>query len=317
MLGYFEFYYAPTGLDVGFDREFPTAEDQFPRIRAMNAINLLALSLGKHGQTPTEWQRSLYPDWAQQKIRLLPEGVHLDVCKPDPAISSKPLSVKDFVIGPKDRLVTYVARNLEPYRGFHVMMRALPDLLGARPDVKVVMVGGDDVSYGARIANTTWREHFQRELAGKYDPARVLFPGQVPYDMHVRLLQRSDAHVYLTYPFVLSWSLREALACGCAVVAADVAPVREFVTDGVNGLLTPCLDPPRLAARVLEVLEDRKLAARLRAGARAHAERHLDMKDHLAAYAAIVAELTGTAPTPSPPASRASRPRRAAAKAAP
>ena len=314
VLGYFEFYYQTVGQDVGFDPEFPVGEDQHPRIRAMNAVNLLALSLNQHGQTPTAWQRSLYPDWAQQQIHLLREGVHLDTCQPDPKARTEPLSVNNFMITPKDRLVTYVARNLEPYRGFHVMMRALPDLLKARPDVKVVMVGGDDVSYGARLANSNWREYFQRELAGKYDASRVLMPGQVPYEVHVKLLQRSDAHVYLTYPFVPSWSLREALACGCAVVGADVAPVREFIEDGKNGLLTPCLDPRLLSERILEVLGDDKLSRRLRTGARKYAEAELDMADHISGFETLVTGIAGV--KPSPPASPASRRRPAAAKAA-
>jgi glycosyltransferase involved in cell wall biosynthesis len=317
ILGYFEFYYATAGTDVGFDPEFVTGVEQYPRIRAMNAVNLLALSLNQHGQTPTEWQRSLYPEWAQKQIHLLPEGVALDVCKPDPGARKKPLVVKDFTIAPGDKLITYVARNLEPYRGFHVMMRALPEVLRARPDAKVVMLGGDEVSYGARIANTTWRAHMQRELAGKYDASRVLMPGQVPYDVHVSLLQRSDVHVYLTYPFVLSWSLREAMACGCAIVGSDVAPVREFLTDGETGLLTPCLDPAKLAGRILEVLENRKLAGGLRANARAWAERHLSMDDYLAGYDRLFTELTGRPSIPSPPVSPASRRRRATAKAAP
>ncbi|MCX7380717.1 MAG: glycosyltransferase family 4 protein [Alphaproteobacteria bacterium] len=326
MLGYFEFYYEPEGSDVGFDPEFPSAPDQFPRVRAMNAVNHLALALNHHGQTPTEWQRSLYPGWAQQQIALLPEGVQLDVCKPDPGAHSQPLVVNDFTINPEDKLVTYVARNLEPYRGFHTMMRALPALLQARPDVKVVMLGGDEVSYGARIANMTWREFMSREIAGKYDASRVLMPGQVPYETHVRLLQRSDAHVYLTYPFVLSWSLREAMACGCAIVGADVAPVREFIEDGKSGVLTDCLDPGKLATRVVELLEDSKLAAKIRKGARAYAEKHLDMGTYLARYEALIEKITGedprlstkvlATPKPSPPASPESRRRPAAAKAA-
>ena len=173
------------------------------------------------------------------------------------------------------------------------MMRALPDLLRAREDVRVVMVGGDDVSYGARLAKGTWREHFQRELAGKYDESRVRLPGTLAYADYLRLLQRSDAHVYLTYPFVASWSLREALACGCAVVAADVDPVREFITHGRNGLLTPPLDPKALARCVLQVLEDDTLTRRLRVGARRYAERSLDMDAHIAAYTACVGDLTG------------------------
>jgi glycosyltransferase involved in cell wall biosynthesis len=174
------------------------------------------------------------------------------------------------------------------------MMRALPELLMARPDVRAVIVGGDDVSYGARLANETWREHFQRELAGCYDPSRVLLPGQVSYDDYLRLLQRSDAHAYLTYPFVASWSLREALACGCAVVGSDVEPVQEFITQGRNGLLTPALDPSALARNLLELLEDDRLNKRLRAAARRYAERRLDMEAHLAAFDATVGEIVAS-----------------------
>ncbi len=292
MLGYFEFFYRTDGQDVGFDSEFPLTGEQFPRIRAMNTVNLLALSLEQHGQTPTQWQFTRYPAWAQAQISVLAEGARLDVCRPDPKLRLQPFSLGRFSVRPGEKLVSYVSRNLEPYRGFHVMMRALPELLKARPDVRVVMVGGDDVSYGSRLADTTWRAHFQRELAGKYDASRVLLPGQLPYEDYLRLLQRSDAHVYLTYPFVASWSLREALACGCAVVAADVDPVKEFVTHNRSGLLTPALDPKALTRNVLQLLEDDKLNRRLRTGARRYAETHLDMDRHIAAFSARVAQLT-------------------------
>jgi glycosyltransferase involved in cell wall biosynthesis len=294
ILGYFEFFYSPAGQDVGFDAEFPVGEAQFPRIRAMNIINLLALSLNQHGQTPTQWQLTRYPEWAQPQIRLLREGARLDLCCPDPTARMRDLVLDKFVVTPSDRLVTYVVRNLEPYRGFHVMMRALPDLLRSRPDVKVVLVGGDGVSYGARLPSGTWREFMQKELAGKYDESRVLMPGQVSYPTYLQLLQRSDAHVYLTYPFVPSWSLREAMAVGCPVVAADVEPVREFVTDRRTGLLTPGLDQKQLSQNILALLEDDRLNRRLRAGARRYAEQHLDMASHIAAYEAVIAELTGT-----------------------
>jgi glycosyltransferase involved in cell wall biosynthesis len=293
VLGYFEFYYAPDGQDVDYDAEFPITRDRFPRIRAMNVVNHLALAMNQHGQTPTLWQLTRYPDWAQRRIRLIREGARLDVCRPNPEVRKQPFSIGNFHVSPKEKLVSYVARNLEPYRGFHTMMRALPHLLSARPDVKVVMVGGDDVSYGARLSEGTWREHMQKELAGKYDESRVLMPGQVGYDTYLRLLQRSDTHVYLTYPFVASWSLREALACGCAIVASDVESVAEFIAHGRNGLLVPGLDAKKLAETVLMLLEDEKLNRRLRAGARRYAEQHLDMKDYLATMEATIAEITG------------------------
>ena len=189
--------------------------------------------------------------------------------------------------------MTYVARDLEPYRGFHVLMRALPRLLAARPDVAVAMVGGDGVSYGARLASGTWREHLLRELDGRFDRARVHFLGKVDYDDYRRLLRRSDAHVYLTYPFVLSWSFREALATGCPIVASDTGPVREFMTDGDTGLLVPFFDHDRLADRVLDLLEDRALAKRLSASARAWSESHLGMDDYLAKYRALIDRVVG------------------------
>ena len=293
ILGYFEFYYRTNGQDVDFDPEFPITAERFPRIRAMNIINLLAIGMEQHGQTPTEWQLTRYPQWARGGMRVIREGAHLDVCRPDPAARKKPFSIGDFHVAPHEKLVTYVARNLEPYRGFHVMMRALEDLLKARSDVKVIMVGGDEVSYGARLAVGNWREHFQKEMAGRYDASRVLLPGQIAYPVYLNMLQRSDAHVYLTYPFVASWSLREALACGCAVIGADVESVAEFITPGQNGLLVPCLDPRNLARSILTLLEDDKLNRRLRAGARRYAERFLDMKDYIAAMQATIAELTG------------------------
>ena len=293
ILGYFEFFYRTDGQDVDFDPEFPVGVERFARIRAMNVVNLLALNMGQHGQTPTQWQMDCYPDWARGQMRLIREGARLDVCKPDPKVRKRDVAVGEFHVWPGDKLVTYVARNLEPYRGFHTMMRALPKLLGERPDLKVVLVGGDEVSYGARLQEGTWREHYRKELAGKYDESRVCMPGQVPYDTYLNLLQRSDAHVYLTYPFVPSWSLREALAAGCAVVAADVEPVAEFITHDSNGLLVPCLDPARLADTVLELCEDAKLSRRLRTAARRYAERHLDMNDYLATMTATVHELTG------------------------
>ncbi|HEY2133574.1 MAG TPA: glycosyltransferase, partial [Acetobacteraceae bacterium] len=133
----------------------------------------------------------------------------------------------------------------------------------------------------------------QKELAGTYDESRVLLPGQVPYPTYLQLLQRSDTHIYLTYPFVPSWSLREAMAVGCAIVAADVEPVREFITHRRTGLLIPGLAPKQLSQTILELLEDSKLNRRLRQGARSHAEEHLDMAAHIAAYEAVIAELTG------------------------
>ena len=263
----------------------------------MNIINYLALSMDQHGQTPTRFQRDAYPPWARPQIQILPECADLAACRPDPQAGLAPFTIGDFTVHPGEKLITYVARNLEPYRGVHIMLRALPAIMAARPDVKVIMVGGDEVSYGARIVNTTWRELFLGQLAGRIDLNRLLMPGQIGYDIYRRLLQRSDVHVYLTYPFVASWSLREALATGCAVIGADVAPVREFITPGRNGLLTPALDPDALAQQVLSLLESPDLTRRLRQGARRYAEQHLAMPQHIQAFEQRVTEIVGAGPT--------------------
>jgi glycosyltransferase involved in cell wall biosynthesis len=295
LLGYMEFFYQIKDGDVGFDPEFPTAVSDYPRIRAKNATNLIALNLGQHGFTPTRWQLSTYPRWAQERITLLPEGVNLDTCKPDPACRRQELTIGGTRIGKSEKLVTYVARDLEPYRGFHVMMRALPHLLRIRKDVRVVMVGADGVSYGAAPPRGTWRALMSEELGDKIDPKRVIFPGRVDYQTYLRLLRRSDAHVYLTYPFVASWSLRESLAAGCAVIGSDTPPVREFIEDGRNGLLTSFFDSRGLAQRILQVLEDVALSRRLRAGARKYADQHLSLADTLKGYESLIGRLISAA----------------------
>ncbi len=295
LLGYLEFYYQIDGVDVGFDPEFPVDRLDYPRIRAKNAINHIALNLGQHGQTPTEWQLSTYPTWAQSQINLLREGVNLDLCKPNPKQRRAALKIGDMTIRPTDKLVTYVSRDLEPYRGFHLMMRTLPHLLRARKDLRVVMVGADGVSYGNLPKSGTWRAKMMAELGNQLDPDRVVFPGRLDYATYLSLLQRSDAHVYLTYPFVASWSLRESLAIGCPVIGSDTQPVREFITHGENGLLTSFFDPAGLAGTILKVLEDKALARGLRDTARRYAERHLSMTDYLANYEALIGRLTGEA----------------------
>ena len=190
------------------------------------------------------------------------------------------------------------------------MIRALPALMRARKDLKVVMVGGDGVSYGVPPpGGGTWRELFLREVKDQIDPARISFPGKVGYETYRALLRRSDAHVYLSYPFVASWSLREALAMGCAVIGGDTDPVREFVTHGENGLITSFFDSPGIASAVLEVIESKALDQKLRAGARRYAERHLAMDDYLKAFCHRIEQLTGGSLLPAlSPAGRSKNP---------
>jgi glycosyltransferase involved in cell wall biosynthesis len=296
ILGYMEFYYQTDAADVGFDREFLLSRAEYPRVRAKNTINHLAFANGGYGLTPTEWQLSTYPAWMRSWITLLREGVDLTVCKPDPNVRRQVMTIGGMRIAPRDKLVTYVARDLEPYRGIHPMMRAVAHMLRARKDIRVVIVGGNGVSYGAPPPQGNWKDVLLGELGDQIDLKRVAFPGRIDYDLYVRMLQRSDAHVYLTYPFVASWSLREALAMGCAVIGSDTEPVREFITHEQNGLLADFFDPAGLAAKVVTVIENAALARSLRSAARRYAERHLSLTDYLTGYDELIRRLTGKDP---------------------
>ncbi|WP_336760783.1 glycosyltransferase [Asaia sp. VD9] len=297
ILGYFEFFYHTDRNDVDFDPEFPPRTDLFPTVRVKNAINLLALNLNQYGQTPTLFQRSTYPDWAQERITLLREGVNLDLCAPDPAIFKGEVVIGPHVISPKDKLITFVARNLEPYRGIHSFLRALPAVLEERPDARIVLIGGDGTSYGAPPPAEvgSWRDLFLKEVASRIDLDRVHFLGKVDYDTFRTALKRSDAHVYLTYPFVASWSLREAMATGCALIGSETASVEEFISDRQTGLLAPFLEPDAIARAILEILEDRRLARRLRKNARQFAENALSLDHYLANYDRLIASIVGQA----------------------
>ena len=292
LLGYREYFYHMSGADVGFDPEFPLHMEQGAGVRSKNAVGLLALIRNTRGVTPTEWQRSLYPAWARRQIEVVPDGVDLEACRPDLHARTTPFGLDDIRIGTDQLLVTYVARDLEPYRGFHTFVRALPRVL-ARPNVQVICVGGDGVSYGLPPPVGTWRSRLMREVAGRVDLSRLHFPGRIPYGDYLRLLRRSDVHAYLSYPFIASWSLREALACGCAVVAGDTAPVREFVADGRTGILAPCLDPDGVADRILALLDDAGGRARLGAAARGFAEATMPISLHVAGWDRLLREVTG------------------------
>ncbi|GAJ27921.1 glycosyltransferase [Acidomonas methanolica] len=293
MLGYFEFFYHADRNDVGFDPEFPPVPELLPAVRLKNAVNLQALTLPGHGQTPTRFQLDTYPEWARPRISLVAEGVDIDQCKPDPTAARRRFTLKDVTVAPGEKLVTYVARDLEPYRGFHSFMRALPRVLDARPDARVILVGGDGVSYGAPCQGGSWRQALLGELGARLDLSRVHFVGKVAYPEYQALLRRSDAHVYLTYPFVASWSMREAMASGCAIVGSRTGPVEEFITDGETGRLVPFLDPRAIADGILEVLEDRALARRIRRQARRFAEDNLRLDQYLSTYEGVIRRVAG------------------------
>jgi glycosyltransferase involved in cell wall biosynthesis len=253
LIHFCEYYYHVSGADAGFDPEFPVSLDDIARIRSKNALMLLNLENCDVAVTPTQWQKSLHPLPYHPKIALLHEGVDTGYMQADPDASFTLPNGK--ILRPGAKVLTYVARNLEPYRGFHTFMRALPDILQQQPDCDIIIVGGDEVSYGGKPKNASnWREKMLQEVA--FDATRVHFLGRIPYPAYRSVLQVSAVHVYLTYPFVLSWSMLEAMACGCLLIGSDTAPVREVVQDGENGLLTNFFDVPALVEKVVSALRE-------------------------------------------------------------
>ncbi len=252
-----EWFYDANGPDMGFDPEFPVALDDRLRVSTWRAHHLLALKQCDVAIAPTQWQKSQFPATYQPKIQVLHEGINTELLGPDPQAQFTLPNGQVFKAG--DPVVTYVARNLEPNRGFHVFMRSLPALLAAHPTCQVLIVGGDEVSYGRPPKNArSWREALLREvnIDTSSETGRVHFLGKLPYAQNRRVLQVSAVHVYLTYPFVLSWSLLEALASGCAVVASNTAPVREVIRHGENGWLVDFFDGSQIVDAVRKVLAE-------------------------------------------------------------
>ena len=265
LVHYCEWYYNADGQDLGFDPEFPITFDDRARIRTWNALHTLNLTNCDAAVSPTHWQKSRHPEIFQPKITVQHEGIDTENLGPDPTAWVKTPS--GVVLKAGDPVITYVARNLEPYRGFHVFMRALEKIQRAHPTCHTLIVGGDGVSYGRRPTKAkTWRDQMLAEV--KLDPTRTHFLGRLPYRDYVRVLQVSAVHVYLTYPFVLSWSLLEAMACGAQVVASDVGPVREALADEVIGRLVPALDADALVCGVLDELSQNSTKQRLLDGSK-------------------------------------------------
>lgn len=300
LLGYFEFFYQATGADVGFDPLMPATVDTAPRVRTKNLGNLLGLEAVDLGQCPTEWQRSGYPVRWHSRLRVIHEGVDTRIVAPDPQARVKLPDGRE--LSADDEVVTYVARNLEPYRGFPSFMRSLPAILARRPWAHVVVIGGDGTSYGPRLATGSFRDLMLQELGDAPGLERVHFLGQTPYSVFLSVLQISSAHVYLTYPFVLSWSMLEAMAAGCLVVGSRTPPVEEVIRHGENGLLVDFFDPHDIAETVVAALEDPAACTSLRRSARETVIERYDLQSVcLPAQLRLLDELAGSRP-------RASRP---------
>jgi glycosyltransferase involved in cell wall biosynthesis len=278
LLVYAEFYYRGTGADVGFDPEFSPPNFDKVMIAQGRAAHLgQAILHADKAVSPTHWQADTHPPLLRSAIEVIFDGIDCDRLTPNPAAR---FTLPDGrVLAPGDEVLTFINRNLEPYRGYHTFMRALPAVLAARPEAQVVIIGGEGVSYGAPPkAGTSWKAQFLDEVRDRLDMTRVHFIGRVPYDRLVDLMHVSRVHAYLTYPFVLSWSMVEAMAAGALVVGSRTAPVEEVIADGVTGRLVDFFDVAGWSAALTDALARPEAYLALRSAAQAMVRDRYDLR---------------------------------------
>ena len=281
LLVYAELMYRSTGLDTDFDPEFARpAFDARVSTTARSAHLIQSLVQADAALSPTRFQAETFQPELRGKITVCHDGVDTVRVAPNPA-ARLTIPGTTLAFAPGDEVLSFVNRSLEPYRGYHSFMRALPAVLAARPKAHAVIIGEEGQSYGAPPkSEKSWKQIFLDEVADQLDLSRVHFLGRVPYPTYLSLLQVSRAHAYLTYPFVLSWSLMESMAAGCHVLASDTAPVREVIRHGENGQLIDFFDIPRWSAALTEALAEPERFAPLRAQARADIVAGYDLQSH-------------------------------------
>ena len=278
LLVFAEFYYRGTGADTGFDPEFQGSTFDQVMIAQGRAAHLgQALVHADRGLSPTHWQADSHPPLLRRNIEVIFDGVDCDRLTPNPQAR---FTLPDGrVLHRGDEVLTFVNRNLEPYRGYHTFLRALPGVLAARPQAQVVIVGGNEVSYGQPPkGGGSWKEIFLNEVRDRLDLSRVHFVGRVPYARLVDLLHVSRVHAYLTYPFVLSWSMVETLAAGTLVVGSNTAPVAEVIQDGVTGRLVDFFDIKGWSAALTDALARPEAYLQMREAARTMARERYDLR---------------------------------------
>jgi glycosyltransferase involved in cell wall biosynthesis len=278
---YCEFNYAESGLDVGFDPEFSVLDQgDACRLRLKNLNNVLHFDAANAAISPTAFQAQTFPLPFRKNIQVLHDGIDTQTIQPRADVE---FELPDgTILTRQDEVITFANRNLEPYRGYHVFMRALPQLLRERPQARVLIVGGDQTSYGqAPKGKITWKQTFIDEVRPQIADAdwqRVVFLPQLPRETFLKFLQVSRVHVYFTYPFVAGWSLLEAMSAGCAVVGSDTEPVREFIRHRETGVLTPFFDVPQLVKNIGVMLDNQKLRTQCATEARRLVQTQYDLR---------------------------------------
>ena len=267
VINFFEYYYrshdADSDMDFRKDLAWGVPEIKYLRSRCRNAMILLDLQNCQIGYTPTKFQKSRFPTEYGQKIRTIFDGVDRSIYHGydgtlRPPVNDRGVRTIAGIEVPADtRVVTYVSRGFESMRGFDIFMKAAKIICDREPNVIFLVIGTDRIAYGGDESYTAGKS-FKEWVLGqdKYDLDRIKFIGRLPMDELGRTLAASDLHIYLTVPFVLSWSMMDAMSCGAVVLASDTSPVKEMIRDGENGLLADFFNPEAFADKACEVLRD-------------------------------------------------------------
>ena len=323
ILMFCEFFFRAKQADLAFDPEFPRSSDWDFSVCVRNAGQLVSLSSASLCHSPTIWQVSRYPAWVREHIEIVHDGIDTQYMQPksDPYLvlqrlnnngDSKVIKVNDqclgkneaqiadhvngaeqVVLGKKNKIITYVARNLEPYRGFHIFMRTLPFIQEKHPDAEILIVGGDNSSYSPLPVGSdeTYKKRYLTEMQGRINLDKIHFLGKVPYMALREIFCLTKAHVYLTYPFVLSWSVLEAMSCEALVIGSDTEPVREVITHGQNGLLVDFFKIEEIAEAVSHALSNPEDFMEIRKNARKSVKEKYDLPKCLKAQASLLNDL--------------------------
>jgi glycosyltransferase involved in cell wall biosynthesis len=292
IVNYFEYFYRPHGSDMDFRLEYPCKEIDFLRSYCRNAMILLDLENCHAGYCPTHWQKSLLPTRYADKLQVIHDGVDTDIWQRH---ENLPRLIGPHHIDADTRIVTYVARGLESMRGFDIFMKVAKRIYEQMPNVVFVVVGADQVYYGGdlnHIKEKSFREHVLKR--DDYNLSKFLFTGILQPSQLARLLSLSDLHIYLTVPFVLSWSLMNAMSCGCKVLASNTEPVREVIVHERNGLLADFYNIDGLVSSSLQVLSDPQAHGRLGQAATATVQEKYAMNKTLPALIVFFESVGGS-----------------------
>lgn len=288
LICYFEWFYNTYGSDIDFNPNNEITIDTEAKTRIKNSHILVDLYSCDHGISPTKWQKSQFPAEFHHKISVIHDGVDTDYFKPKP---NAKLILPDLDLSGKE-IITYTTRGMEPYRGFPQFMEAASIIQKRRPDCHIVVAGEDRVCYGSNLPNGKTYKQLMLETFD-YDLSRLHFTGSLPYEQYLQVLQASSVHVYLTYPFVLSWSMLEAMSTGCTIIASETAPVKEIIQDGINGILTDFFSPEKTVDKMEEVLNNLEKFQHIRTNARETIKNNYDLKSLLKGQVELINAVIG------------------------